>query len=302
MDDTVNTSVATDYVDISVVGMLRVIRQHWKSFVAFVTVCTGVSVAYAFLSMPIYKSTTLISPASGSTMAGGSIGRLLSGFGAGNMLGGMGIGAARNSSAVGFAALSSPYFTRAFIDDNNLLPVLFPDVWDTVNEEWLVDDPESIPTLQEGYELFTNEILNVEKDELGGLIKVSVSWRDPQVAADLANNLVASVNERLRLKAIKDADLTIEYLNEELAGTTAVELQQSLYFLIETEIEKRTVAKVRKEYSFGVISPATPSDLDKWESPNRVFVISVGIVSGIFFGLLFAYLLEPTRRVLRESR
>ena len=237
-------------------------------------------------------------------MAGGSIGRLLAGFGGGNMLAGMGGGiqAARNSSAVGFAALSSPYFTRAFIDENNLLPVLFPDLWDAVNEEWLVDNPEDVPTLQEGYELFTEQILNVEKDDLGGLIKVAVSWREPQVAAELANNLVASVNERLRLKAIKDADLTIEYLNEELAGTTAVELQQSLYFLIENEIEKRTVAKVRKEYSFSVVSPATPSDLDKWESPDRIFIICVGIALGLFFGILVAFLVEPTKRVLRESK
>ena len=298
MDQIVKAPTDTEYVDLSVVAMLRVIRRHWVSFLFFLVICTGLSVAAAFLTAPVYKSTTLISPVTSSPLTGGgAISRLAMNFG----FGGMGIGQQRNSRAVGMAALSSPYFTRAFIQERNLLPILFYELWDSDNEEWLVDDPDDIPTLQEGYELFADEVIEVEEDRLGGLVEVSISWIDPAIAAKWANDLVQTVNERLRNQAIQDADLTIKYLNEELARTTAVELQQALYLLVESEIEKRTSAKVQQEYSFKVLSPATPSDLDKWESPNRVFVICAGILLGIFFGMLFAILLEPTKRVLRES-
>jgi capsular polysaccharide biosynthesis protein len=300
MNESRDSAVSTEYVDLSVVGMLRVIRQHWIMFLAVLLVCTSASVTYAFLATPIYKSSTLITPVSGET-GGGGIGRLLQSIG-GGALGGMGIRAARTSRAVGLTALSSPYFTRAFIKENNLLPVLFYDVWDADNNEWIFDDPEDIPTLQEGYELFTDDVLSVNEDDLRGLVEVVIEWHDPDLAADLANNLVASVNGRLRKQAISEADLTIEYLTEELSKTTAIQLQQSLYFLIESEIEKRTIAKVQKQYSFRVVSPATPSDADKWETPNRLFLISVGIAAGLFIGILIAFLLNPTKRVLRDSR
>ncbi|MEC9375141.1 MAG: Wzz/FepE/Etk N-terminal domain-containing protein [Pseudomonadota bacterium] len=286
----------TEYVDISVVGRLRVIRKHAILFAMFVCLSTSLGVAYAFLSTPKYKSTTLISPSSDGAQ-GNYVTSLLGGLG----FGGMNMRQARNSRAMGLAALSSAFFTRAFIEENNLLPVFFSDIWDAENEEWLVDEPGDIPTLQEGYELFSNDIILVEDQGFNGLVNVSMTWKDPQMAADLANNIVASVNARLRDQAIGDADLTIQYLNEELAKTTAIELQQSLYNLIQTEIEKRTFAQVQKEYSFNVISPATPSDIDKWESPNRVFSICVGFMMGIFLGVLFAFLFEPTKRVLRES-
>jgi len=299
MDDAVRQTANTEYVDISLVGMLRVVRKHVVLFAIFMILCTGAGTAYAFLSTLYYKSSSLISPVSDSSpISGGIFGQMLSGFG----LGGMNMRQARNSRAVGLAALSSPYFTRAFIEENNLLPVLFSDLWDAENEEWLVDDPEDIPTLQEGYELFSKEILEVEDQGFNGLLNVSITWKDPQVAADLTNKLVANVNTRLRAQAIQDADLTIQYLNDELAKTTAVELQQSLYGLVQNEIEKRTFAKVQKEYAFTVLSPATPSDPDKWERPNRVFVICVGILLGVFMGMLFAFLFEPTKRVLRESK
>ena len=161
---------------------------------------------------------------------------------------------------------------------------MFSNLWDSENKKWLTDDPDEIPTLQEGYELFVSKVLQVEEQGLSGLVNVSILWKDPKIASTWANSLVASVNERLRAQAIKDADLTVQYLNEELAKTTAVELQQSLYRLVEAEIEKRTIARVQKEYSFRVVSPATPSDPDKYETPKPVFAISVGFLLGIFLG------------------
>jgi uncharacterized protein involved in exopolysaccharide biosynthesis len=297
MDQAVTHNPSTEYVDISLVGMLRVVRQHWLLFILFVVVCTGGAATYAFAAAPYYKSSTLISPVSDQSGTAGFLGQFLGGFG----FGGMNMRQARNSRAVGLAALSSPFFTRAFLEENNLLPVLFDEIWDAENEEWLVDSPEDVPTLQEGYELFVKDVLQVDDQGFNGLINVSVTWKDPQIAADLANKLVESVNSRLREQAINDADLTVQYLNDELAKTTAIELQQSLYGLVQAEIEKRTFAKVQQEYSFTVLSPATPSDPDKWERPKRLFIICVGLLAGLFLGLLFAFLYEPTRRVLRES-
>jgi uncharacterized protein involved in exopolysaccharide biosynthesis len=118
MDQPVKLAAA-EYADISIVGMLRTIRRHWMLFSTFVVLCTAVSVAYAFLATPYYRSSTLLSSASSQTGNAGLFGQVLGGFG----LGGLTTRQARNSRAVGLAALSSPYFTRAFIEENNLLPI-----------------------------------------------------------------------------------------------------------------------------------------------------------------------------------
>ena len=86
MDQSVTHNPSTEYVDISLVGMLRVVRQHWVLFTLFVALCTGSAVAYAFLSTPYYKSSTLISPVSDSTPTAGFFGQVLSGFGFGEEL------------------------------------------------------------------------------------------------------------------------------------------------------------------------------------------------------------------------
>jgi uncharacterized protein involved in exopolysaccharide biosynthesis len=295
----INTDI---YADISLTAIFRTIRKYWYLVIGSMVSCVGVSVAIAFLSTPIYESSSLISSAAGSTGASGNISRLLQSFGGGGgFLGGGGAGT-RNARAVGLAALSSPYFMRAFIDENNLLPILFAELWDPVAEKWLVDDPAKIPSLSDGYELFSQELLTVSEEDLSGLVVVAVQWKDPVLSSEWANQLIAGVNERLRQQAIDDADLTIKYLNEELASTKAVQLQQAIYFLIEAEIQKRTVAKVQKEYSFNIVSPATPSDIDKFIWPRKVFVISIGIALGIFLGLALALLAAPVLGAIKAAK
>ena len=170
------------------------------------------------------------------------------------------------------------------------MPILFAEKWDAEKGEWVVEDEDDIPTLADGYELFNSKVLVVEEEEFTNLVTVYIEWKDPEIAADWANRIVERVNSQLRSKAIADADLTISYLNEELAKTTAVALQQSLYFLVDDQIQKRTAAKVQKEYAYRVLSPGIPSDRDKFFSPNRPFVISAGIAVGLLFGLILAFI------------
>jgi capsular polysaccharide biosynthesis protein len=290
------------YADISLTAVFRVVRKYWYLVIGSLVISVAISLAIAFLSTPLYQSSSLISSASGTTSASGNISRLLQSFGGGGFFGGGGGASTRNARAVGLAALSSPYFTRAFIEEHGLLPILFADLWDAENQKWLVDDPADIPTLSDGYDVFADNLLTVSEEDLSGLVMVAIEWKDPILASEWTNKLIEGVNERLRQQAINDADLTIKYLNEELGSTQAVQLQQAIYFLIEAEIQKRTVAKVQKEYSFKVVSPATPSDPDKHVWPKKIFVISVGIALGLFVGLVLAFIASPVVGAVRDAK
>ena len=45
-------------------------------------------------------------------------------------------------------------------------------------------------------------ILSVDEDKKSGLISLSISWKDPEVAAEWANDLVKQLNEQLREKQL----------------------------------------------------------------------------------------------------
>jgi uncharacterized protein involved in exopolysaccharide biosynthesis len=289
------------YADISLVGISRSVRRHKRIAIGTFLTIISASILIAVFSKPIYSSSITLSPASGGSSRAGGLARLIRGFGGGGSFQGGGSGVTRNSRAVGLSALSSPYFTRAFIEDTNLLPILFAARWDVESGSWNTEDPDDIPTLSEGYEKFSR-ILEVFDDPGTGLVTVSIQWEDPILAANWTNKLVKDANERLRAQTIDDANLTIKYLNQELAKTNAVELQQALYFLVENAIQKKTVAKVQKEYAFTVLSPAIPADYDKYIKPNRVFILSVGFILGALSALFIAILMGPIETIVKDIR
>jgi uncharacterized protein involved in exopolysaccharide biosynthesis len=285
MNDSIPVQIEAPYVDMSIGALLLRVRQRWLWLLASVIVMTSLAVAYAYLKTPTYQSSVLLAPAGESSVGMSSVARMAQSFG--GIFGG---GAERSNRAIAFSSLTSPFFLRSFIEDNNLLPILFADKWDADKGEWVVQSEDDIPTLADGYELFNSKVLLVEEEEFTDLVTVYVEWKDPELAADWANKIVERVNSQLRSKAITDADLTISYLNEELAKTTAVALQQSLYFLVDDQIQKRTAAKVQKEYAYRVLSPGIPSDRDKFFAPNRPFVISAGVAVGLLLGMILAFI------------
>lgn len=282
-----STPVQTEplYIDMSIGVLLLRLRQRWYWLLASVIFTTSLAVAYAFLKTPTYQSSVLLAPAGESSAGMSTVARMAQSFG--GLFGG---GMERSNRAIAFSSLTSPYFIRSFIEDNNLLPILFADKWDAEKGEWIVESEDDIPTLADGYELFNSKVLLVEEEEFTNLVTVYIEWKDPELAADWANKIVDRVNSQLRSKAITDADLTISYLNEELAKTSAVALQQSLYLLVDDQIQKSTAAKVQKEYAYRVLSPGIPADRDKFFSPNRPFIISAGIAVGLLFGMILAFI------------
>src|SRR5205823_3365385 len=108
------------------------------------------------------------------------------------------------------------------------------------------------PTLWVAVEKFRKTCLMITEDKLKGLTTVSIDWTDPATAASWANSFVALANEILRTRAIDDANRNIDYLNQQVAHTNVVELQQVMYKLIEQETKSLMLAKGRVEYAFTI--------------------------------------------------
>ena len=98
-------------------------------------------------------------------------------------------------TAEAIATLKSRAFTERFMREHNLMPILYAEDWDAEAQAWR--DPEEAPTLWKAYTRFDN-MRSIEQELESGMVRVSVEWSDPRLAAQWANALVADVNQILR--------------------------------------------------------------------------------------------------------
>ena len=68
-----------------------------------------------------------------------------------------------------------------------------------------------------------------------------------------------------------------------------MELQQSIYELIEEQIKRIMLANVRDEYAFQVVDPAAIPDNRYFVRPKRIFIVIVGTLLGAFAGIFAAF-------------
>lgn len=258
------------------------------------------SIAVALLLPEKYDASIVLSPvsddASGGKLGGGGGGGLLSQFGGLAALGGISLGGSSGRRAEALATLKSAALTEGFIEDNGLLPLLYPKKWDAVAKTWKSDDPEKIPTLWKAERKFAESIRSIAEDKKTGMVTMTITWRDPKLAAEWATGLVARANSILRARAISEAQSNLNYLNEQLRKTSVVELQSAIYGLIETQIKQVMVANGSEQYAFRVIDPAR--EPEERSSPKRAIIVVLGtLLGGAFAGLLALVLPQRKRPV-----
>lgn len=233
---------------------------------------------------PLYRSEALLAPVTEEQEGGMS--RLAGQFGGIAAMAGIDIGAGGGTKEEAIALLKSRALTEEFIDDKDLLKVLFYEDWNEKKEKWNFADPRDIPTMWDAYEKFDEDIRSVVEDRDTGLVTLVIKWQDPKLAAEWASELIKRVNESMRQRAIIDAEKSLNYLKQELDKTSSVEVQEAIYRLVENQIKKIMLANVREEYSFKIIDPPVAPDIDAEVEPNKKLIVILGFVFG-FIGAVF---------------
>jgi uncharacterized protein involved in exopolysaccharide biosynthesis len=265
-------------------GLLAAIRANWMFLAGSATVALAAGTAVAYLSTPIYRAEIVVLPVPDQENRGALAG-VVDQLGSLSALAGLTIGGNR-SQAQGMAILQSRALVGELIRDENLLPVLYPDLWDSANNRWRSADPRRQPTPFKAQESFLRNVLRVSEDRLTGLVTVRVEWKDPRQAAQWASELVARANTASQRKALQEAQSSIAYLQRRLESTDAVELRQAIYRLMEAQLKQIVVASSRQEYAFRVIDPAQVPDVDRFVRPQRALLLvlspTVGFIMGLF--------------------
>jgi uncharacterized protein involved in exopolysaccharide biosynthesis len=250
-------------------------------------VCTLLAIVAASVLPKQYEAESVVAPVSSSSAGAiGAMGSVVSQLGGLASLAGINMGADEKETE-SIAVLQSEALTESYIRDNNLLPVLYADLWDSQRGEWKPMEAEDVPTLWKATRYFRKGVRRVKTDNATGLVTVTVTWKDPELAAQWANGLVALANEYLRRKAIEESELNIAYLNEEAKRTDLVGAKQAIYTILQNEINKAMLARGRAEYAFKVIDPAKSPEIHA--SPIKLLWLVAGMVFGMFLSIFYVF-------------
>lgn len=289
----VESSPSVDEDEIDLLELIRTLLQAWKTIVGITIVCVGLAVAYALHAPEVFKAETLLASAQEEKSGASSA---LSQFGGLAAMAGVTIPADSNIERV-LATLETRVFLKKFIEEKNLLPLIFEDYWDKSSKSWIEIEGQKEITSEDGI-IPLQGAIEVDKDK-SGLVTLSISWKDPAVAAKWANDLVKQLNEQLRQKAITDSKKRVGYLEQELAKTTLQDMRAVLYNLLESEKQKAMLANVNEDFALEVIDPAVAPETR--EKPKRKLIVALGGVCGGFLGIFAVFFAQFLRKLKSSS-
>ncbi len=178
------------------------------------------------------------------------------------------------------AQMRSRVFTNHFILTHDVLPRLFAQQWDERKQEW-IDGYK--PDLSEAYKIFNENIRSVVHNPENDLIRLYIYWRDARVAAEWANAYIKSFNDFMRDRAIQESRRKRDFLMQQLRKTSVVEVEKSIYRMIEAETAVEMLAQSRENFVLEVLDDAVPADYPY--SPSKRRMAAFGFFAGFGLGL-----------------
>lgn len=261
--------------------------------------CGAIFAVVAFSMQPVYRAATMLVPAQHENSGLGGLGAALGQLGGLAAMAGVNVGGSGPQVEEALAVLKSREFTERFIQDKNLLPILFPKRWDAQRQQWR--DPKKVPTLADGSRYFMKKLRFVAQDKKTSLVTLSIEWTDPAVAAQWTNELVSRLNSEMRARAIKSSDASMQYLQKELATTIALDTRQAINRLVENTINQRMFANVTEEYSFRIVDRALPPDRKDKVRPNKAILLGSGLILGLIVGAAIVLIRAAWRNRLESG-
>jgi len=266
-------------IDLGAVAAALWSRRYW--IFASVVLFTIPFVAAAFLMTPVYRAITVLADARADSGSSSALSGALSQLGGLATLARINVNTA-NQVDEALAVMKSREFIERFIQEENMLPELFPKLWDASAQTWR--GPKA-PTLTQGYFRFVSICSTAFTNGKGSLITVSIEWTDREAAARWVNGIVARLNAEMRGRAIENTNSSQSFLEKELAVTSTIETRQAINRLMEAQINQRMLANVTREYAFRTVDKALPPEPGDIVRPNKIVLVALGPTVGLIFGV-----------------
>jgi uncharacterized protein involved in exopolysaccharide biosynthesis len=263
---------------IDVIAIVRVMWRYRYLIAATSLIFALIAVFLALTAKEIFRAEVVVTEVhdNGLSESGG----LASQLGGLASLAGVQLGGGGGDSSLQ-GVLASRHLIEEFVKTEQLVPLL------TLNMG-------KRSTLWFAVKRFQETIVTIHDDPLKGLTSITIDWTDAATAAKWANEFVALANELIRAHVIEEATRNVAYLNKQIERTKEVEIQLSLFHLIESETKKLMLANGRTEYAFRSVDPAVTPEVR--HSPRRTLMVLSGGALGFFLGTMVALSHDAFRR------
>ena len=131
------------------------------------------------------------------------------------------------------------------------------------------------PSLQEAIKAFNDSFVLHHSKEYA-TVTLTFSHYSAPLAAKWANAFARMLDDEMKLRDVREAQHSLNYLQQQLAKTELEALRQALYQLIEEQSKTLMLAEVSDEYVFKLIDPAVVEQLPA--SPKRAFIVVLSVL------------------------
>lgn len=274
------------------IDLIEISRTLWGGrwlIIGVALACACVGAAYGLFATPWYRAEVLLIAAENRNQQG--LASQLGQFGGLASLAGINLSSVDKTEPL--AILKSRDFAAAFIEQRQLVPVLFASQWDSAGQRWRTRS-DRVPDIRDAVDFFDKYVRRISEDRKTGLVSLVIEWSDAEVAATWANEMASQINRQTRERALETAAANIAYLQSEMKATSIVSMQQAIGRLLESEMQKLMIARGNEEFAFRVIDKArVPKRSFK---PRRVVATIGASTVGTLLCMFFLLARESYRR------
>jgi len=272
---------------ISIKEIFEVIRKRVFTIISFMLFGLIIASTYLYVEDPLYRAEVLMVPVHDDQQS--SAQSMISQIGG---LTGLGDFASEKSMTTEsyLSLLHSREFLLNFVNGREVRKHIFPDLYDEVGEVWTGEPPSLLKT----HDHLVKRVISYTFDKKTNLVRFYVTLSDPHLAAIWANDLIDELNKFARESDIKEAELSKEFLLEELNRTSLVNPQNMLNDLIEKQIQTIMLANVKEGYVFRVLDKAFTPESQSYPRPLLTIVLSV--ISFMFISIFYLVALHTQIR------
>lgn len=215
------------------------------------------------------------------------------------------------------STILSKNFLIYFIEKYKLLPLLYPDAYDTVNKKWNVEksckeveqnsiekitgihvfSQECHPTIMHGYKKLST-MIQIDKSDYftndSNLIQISVESPEALFSQMILVKLLNEADHELRQTAIKMATENQEYFASILSQTNDEKIKSRLQTVINSQLEQAMYAQTKAQFLFEIVDP--PMIPDEPIKPKRPLVLVVSLVTAFILGIFMIFFLQFIRK------
>lgn len=296
--------------DIKLSHLIEILWNYKLFIILFTIICSLATVFYAINKPNEYEAKGIYMPKADDSAGG--LSKLAGQFGGIANLAGVSLGGGgENKTEVAIELLKSRSFLQSFIERHNLTAPLMaaekwdeqtnqliynPELYDVENGVWVREAPPGKavePTSWEAYE-FLKKNIDIEFESKKGIVKISLTYYSPYLAAEWLELLVKDINYFWQQRTINESEKYIEILSKKAQNTQLSELKEIFYNLIAEKTKSSLLAQATDETMFETVGKVIVPEGKS--APSRALLCIVGFIFSGFFACIVSLILGINKK------